>query len=168
VSRDDWPLEPGERVLLERRPDAADVPLSALGFAVIAVVIAAGFWWLAGLPNLTIGRAGVLLVVAVVLGGRLAWGEVQRRCRRFALTDRRVLARFGVFSRHLSVLPLHRVQHVIVARRFRDRLAGIGTVGLATAGTGSIEVAWIGVRDPEAVLARIEAARTAAAALAAG
>ena len=55
MSRDDWPLEPGERVLLERRPDAADVPLSALGFAVIAVVIAAGFWWLAGLPNLTIG-----------------------------------------------------------------------------------------------------------------
>lgn len=163
MSRAAWPLEPGERVLLECRPDVADVPLSAVGFAAIAIVVAAVFWWLAGLPNLTMGRGGVVAIVILVLAVRLVWGEIQRRCRRFVLTDRRVLARFGVFRRHLSVLPLHRVQHLVLARRFRDRLAGIGTVGLATAGTGSIEVAWIGVRDPEAVLARIEAARTALA-----
>jgi uncharacterized membrane protein YdbT with pleckstrin-like domain len=164
-----WPLEPGERVLLERRPDPTDVPLTALGFAVVAVVIAVPFWGLAGLPRMTIGRGTVLGVFVLLIAGRLVWGEIERRCRRFVLTDRRVLARFGVFRRHLTVLPLARVQHTVLARRFRDRLTGIGTVGIATAGTGSIEMAWIGVRDPEAVLARIEsAAATAAAAGTAG
>ena len=69
-----------------------------------------------------------------------------------------MLARFGVFRRHVTSIRLDRVQHVVMARRFRDRLAGIGTVGVATAGTGAIELAWIGVRDPAAVLAAIEQA----------
>ncbi len=156
-----WSLEPGERMRLERRPDAADVPLSALGFAAIALAVGVPVWWIAGLPGLrglSLDRGAVTGLVLAALGLRLVWGEIERRCRRFALTDRRVLARFGVFRRHVTSIRLDRVQHVVMARRFRDRLAGIGTVGVATAGTGAIELAWIGVRDPAAVLAAIEQA----------
>jgi uncharacterized membrane protein YdbT with pleckstrin-like domain len=156
-----WSLEPGERMRLERRPDAADVPVSALGFAAIALAVGVPVWWLAGLPGLrglSLDRGAVTALVLVALGLRLAWGELERRCRRFALTDRRIMARFGVFQRHVTSIRLDRVQHVVLARRFRDRLVGIGTVGVATAGTGSIELAWIGVREPAAVLAAIEQA----------
>ncbi len=160
-----WPLEPGERVLLERRPHPADVPLSALGFTVIALVVAASMWGLALTPGVAIGPGVLGGVLLAALAGRLAWGELERRCRRFVLTDRRVLVRFGVLRRHLVAVSLRRVQHVAMTRRLRDRLAGIGSVGVATAGTGGFDLAWVGVRDPEAVLARIESAAAAARAV---
>lgn len=156
------PLEPGERVLLDRRADPLDGPLSSLGFVAITLVLAGLVRAMAAQATLWLSPGDVVIAGAMLIGVRLVWAEVVRRVRRYVLTDRRVLARYGVLRRTVVAVPLDRIQHTVVTRRVRERFAGLGSVGFATAGTGSFDVVWAGVRSPdEAHAAALDAVRAA-------
>ncbi|MFK7960550.1 MAG: PH domain-containing protein [Phycisphaerales bacterium] len=137
------------------RPHWLDVPLDMLGFAALVVGIAAALWVLAGFGTVLASRFGIVVLAATLLGLRYLWGEIARRCRRHIVTRDRLVVTGGVIRRYRIEIPLARVQHTVVVRRARDRFAGLGSIGFATAGTGGVEAAILGVPDVDAVHGRI-------------
>lgn len=109
-------------------------------------------WWFAP-PSRerTIGMA----VLLGLLIARVVWQAIWNACARYELTTLRVRATEGVFSRFGAEIPLARIQNTFLSKSFLERLAGIGTIGVASAGTGGIEVVWSMIDDPEGVLAKV-------------
>jgi uncharacterized membrane protein YdbT with pleckstrin-like domain len=62
--------------------------------------------------------AGVLVIAALVLLVWLLFKWIPWSRRWYVLTDRRVIARWGVFNRHQAALLLDRVQDASLARPF--------------------------------------------------
>lgn len=152
---------PAADVIVDVRPHPLDVPLEMLGFAAIVLGVAAGFWYLAGFGTVLPSRLAIAGAAIGLLVARYVWGEIARRCRRHVVTRDRLVVTGGVIRRYRIEIPLARVQHTVVVRRARDRLAGLGSIGFATAGTGAVEAAITGVPDVEAMHARISDVRSA-------
>ena len=126
-------LEPAERVLLATRPLFLWEPLVLLlALLVIGALYAAGQGQdvLAG----TLLIAGLILLVWILV----RWIPWSRRW--FVLTDRRVIARWGVFNRNQAALLLDRVQDASLARPFPlSLIRDYGVLHLESAGEHSQE-----------------------------
>lgn len=99
--------------------------------------------------------ASLLVLVGVL---RLGWEIAYWFGARYRITDRRAYSGTGVLTRRHLHIPLDRVQHVNVVRRVRDRLAGVGSVGVATAGTGGTELWWVMISDPHRIADAVRSA----------
>jgi membrane protein YdbS with pleckstrin-like domain len=117
-----------------------------------------------GLVILVAGLAGALLLpewrpagLAVAGAGLLvlvfAWIRVLRY--RYEVTNRRAIAREGLLSQTTSEIQLDHVRNIVVAKSFAERLLGLGTVELSTAGESGMEVIFRSVRRPEALVRMI-------------
>lgn len=136
------------------RPSAAAIVLRPLPLLLIATGLFALAWFM---PPGT--RATALMAAAfVVIVSRTAWEAIWRQCARYELTPTHLRTTHGVFSRFTVEVPLARVQHCVLSKRLTERLAGVGTLGFASAGTDSVEAVWISVDEPEKVLERVRAA----------
>lgn len=136
------------------RPSAAAIVLRPLPLLVIGVGLFAWAWFMP--PS---ARATALMAAAFVLVvGRTVWEIVWRACARYELTRSHLRATHGVFSRFTVEIPLGRIQHSVLSKKFTERLAGVGTLGFASAGTDSVEAVWLSVDGPEQVLDRVRAA----------
>lgn len=136
------------------RPSVAAIVLRPLPLLVIGLGVFAWAWFM---PPST--RATALMAAAFVLVvGRTVWEIVWRACARYELTRTHVRATHGVFSRFTVEIPLGRIQHSVLSKRFTERLAGVGTLGFASAGTDSVEVVWLMVDQPATVLDRVRSA----------
>lgn len=146
-------LAPAKRSILLRafRPLAWSI---ALG---IGCVLAAK-WPYA--PGAAIAKYGP--GVASALGGlALGWQVLVYRSRRYGLTDQRLVATRGVFHRTVVEMPLTRVQQVVVDRTVGERLMGLGTLCVTSAGSQTIDLAWVMIAQPDARAAEIRAAMAA-------
>lgn len=145
-------LAPGERVIIACKPALGSIPLRALGL--IALVIAVFVLTrLALTPWIGPATARVAELLALIaLMARLGWEALVWLSRSYALTDRRVVAVVGVLRRLQLDLPLAHIQHVALYRSIRERLAGLGSLLFATAGTARTEVAWSMVWAPQPML----------------
>lgn len=154
-------LSAGERVLVDVRPHVGSVLLRALPLilAVLLVRVASTVLGQVGLVDVPMELDWVLMCV---VAARLVWEEVTRRCRRYILTDRRVVRRAGVLRRSEIELPLAKLQSVELFKTLAERLVGLGTIGFATAGTSRVEAYWIMVERPEEHLAKVREAMQAA------
>ena len=104
-------LEPAERVLIATRPLCLwELFVIALVLLVVGSVFAAG----QGQEVL----AGVLLIAALALLVWVLFKWIPWSRRWYVLTDRRVIARWGVFNRNQAALLLDRVQDASLARPF--------------------------------------------------
>lgn len=104
-------------------------------------------WWVVA--------ASALILIALL---RLAWEVASWFATRYELTDTHARASFGVFRRVHVEVPLRRIQNVVILRRFRDRLVGIGSVGIATAGTDGVELWWVDVAAPDSLASTLRLA----------
>lgn len=151
---------PGERTILSTRPAPVSIAVGPLWFwSVLATACFFGaltherwdpsgaLWPLLAAGLMTFGLA------------RLAWEVAIWATTRYTLTDRRVKARFGVLSRIEVEIPLEKVQNVTLFKRLRDRVAGVGSLGVDSAGTGATEIHWLMIAQPDAAAARLRAAR---------
>lgn len=89
---------------------------------------------------------------------RVVWEFLWRACARYELTATHVRATHGVFSRFTVEIPLENIQHSVLSKRLTERLAGVGTLGFASAGTDAVEATWLMVDEPEQVLDRVRTA----------
>lgn len=166
------PLVPaGERVILSTRPSVLFVPLWPLGSLAVVLVASIGGAWLLQKLAEGVGRGDRKLnaslhewaawlamagVAAILL--RLLWQVLEWRFRSYVLTDRRIIRTAGVLRQHSADIPLRNVQHLTLYRSLRERLAGLGTIGINTSGTGQTEAYWVMLADPKGVLATLRAA----------
>jgi len=90
---------------------------------------------------------GILLVCAVIL----------RRWAHYELTRERIIIRNGYTGREISSVPLADVRAVAVQQGLVADFFGIGTLTISSSSTDRL-VSLRGIRDPEEVKIRIEAA----------
>ncbi|MBL4592053.1 MAG: PH domain-containing protein, partial [Phycisphaerales bacterium] len=143
-----------ERVVVHDRPHVLFVLTGAykwilFGGALWILLLLAG--GRTGYPVLaSIGWGVMWVVVARIVVGMIDWVV-----RIHVLTDARIVAQFGILRTIKTDLPLRRVQHLVLVRPLIERIFGLGSIGVASAGTGSIEVVWRAVDRPQEVLAQI-------------
>ncbi|MEX0876091.1 MAG: dephospho-CoA kinase [Phycisphaerales bacterium] len=144
-------LPPGERVIIDSRPHVAFVFTQMWRWFIVGLVAWGAMRWagmLWGQPLLIVAANGALLIVLVrFMAGLFDWYS-----RRHVLTDSRILARSGVLRSVCVEIPLRRVQHTILVRPAAERLLGIGSLGVTSAGTGGVDLVWRGVEHPQAIL----------------
>ncbi|MDX2118380.1 MAG: dephospho-CoA kinase [Planctomycetota bacterium] len=147
------PLIPaGERVLFDGSPSLLSIVLEPLGTMLSLLAMLALTLWV--LPRVT-GRAAptwLPLGITALFVLRAVWSCVLWACRRYVLTDRRVLASVGVIRRITVDVPLKNIQHLRVIRSRRERLSGIGTLAIDTSGSGETELYWFMIDRPDAAL----------------
>ncbi len=143
----------GEGTLVSLRPSALSIVLrSVVPVGTLGVLALALAWPAArgGVPGVAAAAGWTVLTVG---GLNLLWETAVWASRRYTLTDRRVVRVSGVLRRVTVEARLERVQHVVLYRSLGERLLGLGTIGFATAGTDTIEVAWVMIARPHEVWA---------------
>lgn len=140
----------GETVVLRIKPSVLSIAARRLWWHVaLAALAAAALLWLPAWQAVAVwGLVGAL--AAMVGWDALVWAS-----RAYVLTERRIAAMGGVLRRAGVSIPLDRVQHVVLSRSIAERLTGLGSLGVATAGTGGVELAWVMIDRPRGTLARI-------------
>ncbi len=112
-------------------------------------------WWPDAHAPLILGPIGLVLVV-------LALAAIVRNAMRFQLSRHRVRAAWGVLSRVAVEARLEDIRNIAVVRSFTQRLLGLGSIELITAGLGPL-VVWAHVARPsdlaEQLRTSIDAAR---------
>ena len=126
-------LEPAERVLLATRPLFLWEPLILL----LALLVIGGLFAIGQGQD---GLALALLAAAVILFVWIVVRWIPWSRKWFVLTDRRVIARWGVFNRNQAALLLDRVQDASLARPFPlSLIRDYGVLHLESAGEHSQE-----------------------------
>lgn len=126
-------LEPGEHVIVATKPLAFWLPVALVVVLLWAVTLYA---WASGTTAAFSGLA--LLAVAITVVAGFAW--IRWRARWFVLTDRRVIARWGVLNRNQAAILLERVQDVTLERPFvLSYFREYGVLQIETAGEHSSE-----------------------------
>lgn len=159
---------PGERVVHDARPSPWYILVKGIPDALPGVGVMIGFWLTQVAVVATVGildpglaaAAGVWLGYGIVLGAiyaatRLLWAGLDWFCRRYVMTEARLIALRGVIRTVRFDLPLRRVQHLAVTRSLLERVFGVGTIAAASAGTGEHEIVWRSVARPEDALGAI-------------
>lgn len=120
------PLQPRHLTLLRLHFGLAALLLLA-GIVAGDLTLAWRGWWPAGAAS---GVGALLLLIAVVLLPRRryrAWG--------FEEGEDELTVKHGLMVRKLTVVPFGRVQHIDVAQGPLQRMLGLATLVLNTAGT---------------------------------
>lgn len=131
-------LEPNERIVIATRPLFLWEPLVVLeAVLLIAALYAYGRADLSG--NTALAAALAFLALVLILWMLARWIPWSRRW--YVLTDRRVIARWGVFDRNQAALMLARVQDVSLEKPFpKSLLRDFGVVHIESAGEHAEEV----------------------------
>jgi len=122
----------GEETLLEAHP--AMFRNNPVAFVLSVILVAA---------------AGVGLVI---LG--IWW--LDTKASTLTVTNKRTIQRTGLFSRKTTEV-LHRdVRNIEINQSISQRMFGVGSIGIASAGQAGIEIQFAGIRDPDGVKALID------------
>jgi len=81
---------------------------------------------------------GIFLIILAFF--MLIWAVVSRFCRRYKITNLRVIAIEGLLSRKTSEVEIKDIRNIQIEQSFFHRLLRIGTVKIGTAGTAGVEV----------------------------
>ncbi|MFK7758988.1 MAG: dephospho-CoA kinase [Phycisphaerales bacterium] len=139
-----------ERVIYDDRPHPVFIITESWRWIVFGILIWGLLIWIDGqFPGYFIIYLAWSVLVLVLL--RIVYAGIDRAVRIQRMTDARVVAKFGILSTVQSEIALHRVQHLVVARTLVERIFGIGSIGISSAGTGNVELVWRGVEKPDQV-----------------
>ena len=134
-------LEPNEKVIMATRPLFLWEPL-----VIILVLLVIGALYAAGQANDVL--AGTLLIAALILFVWIVVRWIPWSRRWFVLTDRRVIASWGVLNRNQAALLLERIQDASLTRPFPLRMIrGFGVLHLESAGPHAEERISGGLRE---------------------
>jgi uncharacterized membrane protein YdbT with pleckstrin-like domain len=89
---------------------------------------------------------GIITLIAVVGLVFLVWAWVRVRSTEVAITNRRVIAKFGFIKRHTVEINLEKVEALRVEQGFWGRLLNYGTIFVS--GAGSSVAPFPDIADP--------------------
>ena len=78
----------------------------------------------------------------------ILYALLDRNTKVYTLTNKRVMSKAGIISRRVNEVGVKDIRNINVKQGIFERLFGVGTVEIASAGTADIEVRFIGVNDP--------------------
>ena len=145
-------LHPGEHVVLEGHPSwraLLSFYIGGVGGAAVVGVIAAL------ITSVLVG----ILVGAVLIALVLVVGLFKRMTTTYMVSSQRLYIRRGFLAKHVQQTRIDRVQNVNTEQRLRERILRVGTVDFDTAGTDDSEFRFVGVANPEQVVAAVDLAQ---------
>lgn len=96
------------------------------------------------------------VVAALAAGGAmLLFPFIRQKTTELVVTDRRVIAKFGLISRHTIEMRMSKIESIRVDQHVLERLGGYGTVIIQ--GTGGADEPIPQVRDPIGFKKAVEA-----------
>lgn len=147
-----------EPPLLACRPSAWFIIITS-GSAVVLIIL---FMLIVHVALVAAGAAAAAfwvfwtgIVVALL---RLLWGVLEWLSRRYVLTGERLIGVAGVVRRSGVDVPLRHVRQLAVTQSVPERLLGLGTLTVATAGAGGFMLSWLMLRRPREMLAIVRGA----------
>jgi uncharacterized membrane protein YdbT with pleckstrin-like domain len=99
--------------------------------------------------NANVNLYPLLVVPAAIVAWTLV-RQIRLRYTRLTVTPSKLRYETGFFSRSVRTMDLAKVQNVRVDQRFLDRLLGLGTISIETAGESSL-LSVAGIEDPQQV-----------------
>lgn len=148
-------LQPGETIILQRKPSPLYIILAPIGFIFLVLALTAAGLHYDHHYNHAQLRQTITLCALTLLALRIGWQFLDWLSQVFVLTDQRVIRVKGILRVRAFECRLENLQHTHLFFSLRERIFGLGTVGFTTAGTGSIEAAWIFLADPLDVHAKV-------------
>jgi uncharacterized membrane protein YdbT with pleckstrin-like domain len=99
-------------------------------------------WW-SQFPMLVLGVVTLVIGIGLIF---LAIAWVRVRSTEIAITDKRVIAKFGFIKRHTVEINLDKVEALRVEQGFWGRILNYGTIYISGAGTSVAPIA--DIADP--------------------
>ncbi|MDI6737725.1 MAG: PH domain-containing protein [Nanoarchaeota archaeon] len=127
-------LHEGEKIILETHPHRW---VYAAWYAVGIVLMFSLYGLLIGIPYLAFGA--FLGILVIILAGIL------RRADNYYVTDKRIIHEYRLISRKVSSAFYTKVQDLHFTQNPFERILGIGTVHINTAGGADIELSFRGI-----------------------
>ena len=147
-------LHSGEQIIFDGRPSWRSTLQFYLGGLVLAVI--------AGAIATAVEDSGLGIAVGVgVFVIVLLVGYLRRLSTHYLVTNERLHIRRGLVARHVQETRLERVQNVNTDQSVFQRVLQIGTVDFDTAGTTDSDFSFVGVAQPERVVAAVDRAQRA-------
>jgi membrane protein YdbS with pleckstrin-like domain len=94
-------------------------------------------------------------IVMAVFGGLLVLWWLRCKTTKLTITDDRVVLRHGLLAKHTNEVRAADVRNVQVSQGMLQRLFGVGTLAVSTAGTGGVEILVGGIPAPQRIKERI-------------
>lgn len=91
------------------------------------------------------GIAGVL-----ALGSLLVW-KISNLGSALEITNKRSIERVGLFSKFTSEILHDDIRNIQVTQSFKERMLGIGTIGISSAGQDGVEIVVKDIRSPDKI-----------------
>ena len=92
-----------------------------------------------GVLSLPLFGLGLLFIVYALL---------DRNTKLYTLTNKRVMSKVGIISRKIHEVGVRDIRNINVKQGILERLFGLGTVEIASAGTAGVEISFAGIKDP--------------------
>lgn len=127
-------LHEGEKIVLETHPHRW---VYAAWYAVGVVLMLSLYGIVIGIPYLAFGAFLGLLVI--ILAGLL------RRADKYYVTDKRVIHEYRLITRKVSSAFYSKIQDLKFTQNLIERVLGIGTVHINTAGGAEVEISFKGI-----------------------
>lgn len=91
--------------------------------------------------------------LCLVLVGIYFYVKEYLRCRatRLIVTNRRTILQSGILSRNTNEVRHSDIRNVLVEQGFFQRMFGVGTLELSSAGQSDVEICVKGIPDPQGV-----------------
>lgn len=145
-------LHTDEQVVFEGHPSWRGVLSFYIGGIGGALVLALIVW-------LAVGAFWAVVAFAVLTALVVLVGLVKRTATDYMVSTQRLYIRRGILSKSVQQTRIDRVQNVNTSQRFRDRLLRVGTVDFDTAGSDDSEFRFVGIADPQRVVAAVDEAQ---------
>ncbi len=126
--------------------------INLLIFTVILFVVTA-ILFVSVYRNASFGSMFYIGIILLVFGiiGLLFWiNRITFRKRGYALRERDVLYRSGVWSTTTTIIPFNRIQHIAVSEGMFSRMYGLASLEVYTAGGNSSDVSISGIERERA------------------
>jgi membrane protein YdbS with pleckstrin-like domain len=78
----------------------------------------------------------------------IIYAILDRHFKEYTITTRRVKTKSGIISRTIDEVLLKNIRSVNVNQGIIERLFGLGTINIGSAGTSGIEVSFAGISNP--------------------
>jgi uncharacterized membrane protein YdbT with pleckstrin-like domain len=145
-------LHSGETIIYQGHPSWRSILAYYIKGFIGAVILAIIGQLLDGIG---LGIGFFVLVIALVLVA----GFVRRFATVYTITTQRLRIKHGIIARNVHQTEIERVQNVNTKQSVLERLLQVGTVDFDTAGTGNADFEFVGVEDPEEVVAAVDRAK---------
>ncbi len=92
--------------------------------------------YLIGLLTLLVFGLGVIIII---------WALLDRANRVYTVTNKRVMSRKGIIARSTHEVTMNDIRSIYLKQGIIERIFGLGTVQIGSAGTAAIEVQFSGI-----------------------